>query len=161
MKELDDLPPPSRELTPNIINRGGLLTISSSRGCYNHCSYCTINQFYTDPPGNHFRLRSADNVSDELIRLKKEFPQVADMWFVDDNFIQSGKKGFERTSRICSTLKSLGLRFDIYLRADNVDEKTLSLLKDAGIRSVFIGAESGCDDTLEHILHKGTFLLPG
>jgi len=153
---LDTLPFPARDLTGIVIEKGGLPVISSSRGCYNRCSYCTISSFYGDPPGRQFRLRSAENVSEELRNLKARFPNLQDIWFVDDNFVQKREQGYKRTREICETLKQLGLKFDIYLRADDVNERVLRLMKDAGLRSVFVGAEAGTDKTLEDIFKKRT-----
>jgi len=153
---LDSLPSPSRDLSGEIIEKGGLSVISSSRGCYNRCSYCTISSFYSDPPGDRFRLRSAENVSEELRELKKRFPNLRDIWFVDDNFVQKGEQGYERTSKICKTLKQLGLKFDIYLRADDVNDRVLRIMKESGLRSVFIGAEAGTNKTLKEIFRKRT-----
>ncbi len=153
---LDSLPHPARDLTRLVTEKGGLPVISSSRGCYNKCSYCTISSFYNDPPGRSFRLRSAKNVAEELIELKKRFSEIRDIWFVDDNFVQKGKLGYERTKEICETLKELGLKFDIYLRADDVNEKVLKLMADSGLRSVFIGAEAGTNKTLEDVFKKRT-----
>lgn len=152
--KLNELPSPARDLTGIVIEKGGLAVISSSRGCYNRCSYCTISSFYRDPPGKPFRLRSAKNVSAELTELKKRFPNLQDIWFVDDNFVQKGAGGYERTKEICETLKQLKLKFDIYLRADDVNERVLRVMTDAGLRSVFIGAEAGTNRTLEDIFKK-------
>ncbi len=88
--------------------------------------------------------------------LKRRFSDLQDIWFVDDNFVQKGRKGYERTREICETLRQLGLKFDIYLRADDVNEKVLRLMTDSGLRSVFIGAEAGTNRTLEDIFKKRT-----
>lgn len=154
IKDLEQIPFPARDLIPKIIEKGGLAVISSSRGCYNRCSYCTISQFYNDPKGNPFRVRSAKNVIEELKQLRQNYPQLKDIWFVDDNFVIPGKKGFERAEKLCKGIKKLGFKFDIYLRASDVNEKLLKLLKENGIRSIFIGAESGCDNTLQNIFNK-------
>jgi radical SAM superfamily enzyme YgiQ (UPF0313 family) len=153
---LDEIPFPARDLTQIIIEQGGLPVISSGRGCYNGCSYCTISSFYGAPPGNPFRLRSAENVRQELSVLKSRFPDLKDIWFVDDNFIQKGEKGIQRAKDICDTLKALNLKFDIYLRADDVNEKIAQTLKDSGVRSVFVGLEAGTDKTLRDVFKKRT-----
>lgn len=154
INNLEEMPFPARDLIPKIMEKGGLAVISSSRGCYNRCSYCTISQFYNDLKGNPFRIRSAENVIKELKELKENYPNLKDIWFVDDNFIIPGRRGFKRTKEICKEIKNLGLKFDIYLRANDVNKDLLKLLKESGIRSIFIGAESGCDNTLQNIFNK-------
>lgn len=154
IENLDLLPFPVRDVSEEVIRDGGLPVISSSRGCYNRCSYCTISSFYGDAPGRPFRLRSAENVSRELVELKSRFSGLRDIWFVDDNFVQKGEQGRRRTIEICESLKQLDLRFDIYLRADDTNEDLLRIMTDSGLRSVFIGAEAGTNKTLEDIFRK-------
>jgi anaerobic magnesium-protoporphyrin IX monomethyl ester cyclase len=152
---LDSLPFPARDTLPKLVERGGLPVISSSRGCYNRCSYCSISQFYSDPPGKIFRARSAENVLVELSEMKEKFG-IKDVWFVDDNFVIPGPWGRERTEKLCRGISEMGLEFDIYLRANDVNPGLLKLLKRSGIMSIFIGAEAGCNDTLQGILNKNT-----
>ncbi|MFH1545500.1 MAG: radical SAM protein [archaeon] len=152
--DLDGMPFPARDTLSNIIEKGGLPVISSSRGCYNRCSYCTISQFYNDPPGPNFRYRSAESVLEEIEGLKEQFPSLSDIWFVDDNFVMPGKQGLQRTKKLCKGLKKIGLEFDIYLRANDVNKQLLKLLKESGIRSIFIGAEAGSNFTLQKIFNK-------
>ncbi|MBI2529937.1 MAG: B12-binding domain-containing radical SAM protein [Candidatus Diapherotrites archaeon] len=153
---LDSLPFPARDTLPKVIENGGLPIISSSRGCYNRCSYCSISQFYSGPGGSAFRYRSAGNVLAELKHLKEEFPEISDIWFVDDNFVVPGKKGLERTAKLCRGIKDLDLGVDlnIYLRANQINGRLLKLLDECSVRSIFIGAEAGTNYTLQQIFKK-------
>ncbi len=152
--DLDSMPFPARDALPGVLQKGGLPAISSSRGCYNRCSYCSISSFYSIPGGKAFRFRSPENVLSELRELKKNFPGISEIWFVDDNFVMPGKAGLKRTTELCNGIKELDLQFDIYLRADDVDEKLLLLLKESGLRNIFIGAEAANDFTLQQIFNK-------
>lgn len=151
---LDSMPFPARDTLSKVIEQGGLPVISSSRGCYNRCSYCSISSFYSIPKGNSFRLRTAKNVLAELQQLKNEFPAVNEIWFVDDNFVMSGASGWKRTVNLCKGVKELGLEFQIYLRANDVNKKLLALLKESGLQNIFIGAEAANDFTLQKIFNK-------
>jgi radical SAM superfamily enzyme YgiQ (UPF0313 family) len=77
--------------------------------------------------------------------------------FVDDNFIGPGSKGKERAVRIAEEIRArkLKIRFSIECRADEVDEDTLRALKEAGLRAVFMGIESGVQRQLD-TFNKGT-----
>jgi len=152
--DLDSLPFPARDTLPEILSGGGLPALSSSRGCYNNCSYCSISCFYSIPKGKKFRLRSAGNVLSELQELKDLFPSISEIWFVDDNFALPGSGGWKRTVELCGGIKELGLDFDIYLRASDISKRLLALLKGSGLRNVFIGAEAADNFTLQKIFNK-------
>lgn len=154
ISDLDSVPFPARGTLPKVLELGGLPVISSSRGCYNNCSYCSISSFYSLPGGKTFRLRSAENVLSELRELKQNFPEISEIWFVDDNFVLPGKKGLERTIKLCRGIKELGMEFQIYLRANHINEKLLRLLKESGLQNIFIGAEAANDFTLQNIFNK-------
>lgn len=154
VENLDSIPFPARDALPMVLQHGGLPAISSSRGCYNKCSYCSISAFYSAPSGKPFRFRSAKNVLSELKELKLNFPSIGEIWFVDDNFVIPGETGLKRTIELCNGIKKLGLEFDIYLRANDVNEKLVRLLKQSGLRNIFIGAEAGNDFTLQKIFNK-------
>ena len=154
IEDLDSMPFPARDTLPKVLEQGGLPVISSSRGCYNKCSYCSISKFYSIPSGKAFRLRSSENVLAELQQLKDNFPAVNEIWFVDDNFVMPGKAGWKRTVGLCKGIKKIGLEFDIYLRASDVNEKLLKLLKRAGLQNIFVGAEAANDFTLQKIFNK-------
>lgn len=151
---LDSMPFPARDCLPKVLETGGLPAISSSRGCYNKCSYCSISSFYSVPGGKPFRWRGSENVLAELSELKQNFPGISEIWFVDDNFVMPGEAGLKRTIELCNGIKKLGLQFDIYLRANDVNEKILLLLKKSGLRNIFIGAEAANDFTLQQIFNK-------
>ncbi len=154
IENLDSMPFPARDTLPKVLLQGGLPVISSSRGCYNKCSYCSISRFYSTPSGKAFRLRSSANVLAELQQLKENFPAVNEIWFVDDNFVMPGEKGWQRIVELCKGIKKLGLEFDIYLRASDINEKLLRLLKGAGLQNIFVGAEAANDFTLQKIFNK-------
>jgi radical SAM superfamily enzyme YgiQ (UPF0313 family) len=154
IENLDSIPFPARDTLPMVLEQGGLPVISSSRGCYNNCSYCSISSFYSSPAGKQFRARSAENVLAELIELKKNFPAINEIWFVDDNFVMPGRKGLEKTIKLCEGIKNLGLQFQIYLRANDINKKLLCLLKESGLQNIFIGAEAANDFTLQNLFNK-------
>lgn len=153
--DLNTLPFPARDTMRSIIKNGGLPTMATSRGCFFKCSFCSISKFYYSA-GNPMRHRSADNIVDELHQLKADYPDLNELWFVDDNFFMPGEKGKERVKKICSATKDLGISFDVYLSANFCSPEYLDLLRNGGIRSVFIGAEAADNKTLRGIFQKGT-----
>ncbi|HHV61493.1 MAG TPA: radical SAM protein [Firmicutes bacterium] len=157
--ELDSLPVPARDSLKSVLRRGGKACISTSRGCYGNCSFCSIRAFYGLSPGRVWRSRSPEGVLEELMILARDF-DVDDIWVVDDTFIGPGRPGRERAARIAELLirESPGnprMALRISCRADEVDKELFALLKRAGVKEVFLGIESGVQRALD-IFNKGT-----
>lgn len=147
---LDSLPFPRRALSQVKEKLAtGIAEVSSSRGCYGNCTFCSIFSFYELSPGRRFRYRSAENVVDELVWLVKTYG-VRNIIFVDDNFLGTGQLGKRRVVRIAQLIleKQLELSLNISCRADDIDPDVFALLKEAGLSRVFVGVESGVDTAL-------------
>ncbi|NPV53955.1 MAG: radical SAM protein [Firmicutes bacterium] len=161
--ELDSLQLPARDWLAAVLRRGGKACISTSRGCYGNCSFCSIRAFYGLSPGRVWRARSPEGVLEEMMMLARDFG-VDDMWVVDDTFIGPGRLGRERAARIAELLirenargpgGKPGIALRISCRADEVDRELFALLKRAGVKEVFLGIESGVQRALD-IFNKGT-----
>jgi len=72
-------------------------------------------------------------------------------YFTDPNFFGPGKKGQERALRLASLLKSRNIRFVIEARANDLNEQTIAILVEAGLRHILIGLESGKDESLQRL----------
>jgi radical SAM superfamily enzyme YgiQ (UPF0313 family) len=144
IEDLDTLPWPKR-----IDYKRNFANISSSRGCYGECSYCSISSFYGYSKDKKWRYRSAENVVLEIDNLVKNYG-IKTIKFIDDNFIGIGKKGKERAENIAKLLlsKEYKITFSIECRANDIDENLFILLKKAGLRKVFLGIESGVNEDL-------------
>ncbi len=148
---LDDLPFPSRELTPYkkysslLARRSPITTMISSRGCPYCCLFC-------DRPhlGKKFRARSPKNVVDEMEECFKI--GIKEFFFYDDTFTIDR----ERTIEICREIIKRGLEvgWDIRTRVDAVDEEMLKILKQAGCERIHYGVEAGTPEILK-VLRKG------
>ena len=140
-RDLDALPFPrwdffnmeSFSYFPSIIAKPFVPALSS-RGCAFTCGYCPYGS-YQSP----WRQRSANNVLDELEYLTQEFG-VKGLLFRDPLFTFDR----ERTEEIANGIleRGIDLSFAIETRADYLDEKLLTLLKRAGLKSINIGVES-------------------
>ena len=157
LAELDRLPPPSRRAYADAIRADGWACVSSSRGCYGSCSFCSIRSFLALQPGPCWRARSPASVVDEIEALAHDYG-VRHVNFVDDDFLGPGRRGKERALAIASLLEArrLGVTFIISARPDNLDEPTLRRLKEAGLICVDIGAESWLPRQLEFYRKKTT-----
>ncbi|MCD6551737.1 radical SAM protein [Thermotoga sp.] len=144
VKDLNGLPFPARDNLPRIYEKTKVASVISSRGCYASCSFCSVVPFY-EKFGPRIRLRDPENVVDELEMLVKEY-KVENVIFCDANFTVSK----ERAAKIATEIirRKLKLRYAIESRVTEVDEKLFKLLKESGLRRVFLGLESGSQSML-------------
>ncbi len=153
IKSLDDLPVPAYHLLPmdryraDGIRYGVLLT---SRGCPFSCIFCCSSRLM----GKVWRGHSEERVLHELTLLRDRYG-VKEVEFLDDTFTLNKK----RAKRICEEIvrNRLDVSWSCSSRADLLDEELANALKNAGCHTVYIGAESGVQETL-NFLKKGVSL---
>jgi hopanoid biosynthesis associated radical SAM protein HpnJ len=119
------------------------VSMYTGRGCPAQCSFCLWPQTIG---GHKYRVRSAQNVADEMAYMKKLFPQVREFFFDDDTFTAN----LPRAREIAKKLGPLGLTWSCNSRA-NLDYDTIKSFKDNGLRLFLVGYESGNNDILTRI----------
>lgn len=119
------------------------VSLYTGRGCPARCTFCLWPQVTT---GHSYRVRSPENVLDEVREMPVLFPQMKEIFFDDDTFTADPP----RARKIAELLRPLGLCWSTNSRA-NVDRETLKVLKDGGLRLFVIGYESGSDVILKNI----------
>jgi radical SAM superfamily enzyme YgiQ (UPF0313 family) len=144
--DLDLLPLPIRNDTGKIVR------ISTSRGCPYSCSFCTTPGIRNLTGEPIYRLRSADNVVNEIERLYS--CDVRQIYINDDLYVLPNAQSIGRAKCIAHKLleKKIEVTYKAQLRIDSFrlkNEYLLKYLKSSGLRSVFLGVESGSDQILE------------
>src|SRR5208283_1703327 len=119
------------------------MSLYTGRGCPAQCTFCLWPQTIG---GHKYRVRSAQNVADEMAYLKKLFPEVKEYFFDDDTFTAN----LPRARDIAKKIAPLGLTWSCNSRA-NLDYDNIKLLKDNGLRLFLVGYESGNDEILKNI----------
>ena len=119
------------------------VSLYTGRGCPAQCTFCLWPQTIG---GHKYRVRSPQNVADEMAHMKRLFPEVKEFFFDDDTFTAN----LPRAREIAKKLGKLGLTWSCNSRA-NLDEDTIRFFKDHGLRLFLVGYESGNDDTLKRI----------
>jgi hopanoid biosynthesis associated radical SAM protein HpnJ len=119
------------------------VSIYSSRGCPSRCTYCLWPQTIS---GRVMRTRSPQNVFEEICWIVENIPEMRELSFDDDTF--TADPGHARD--IAALIKPLGISWTINARA-NTNFETLKVLRDAGLRHVVVGFESGNDRILKNI----------
>ena len=125
------------------------IALYTSRGCPALCTFCLWPQTLS---GHAWRVRSAENVAQEIRQALKAFPQVKEFFFDDDTF--NIRK--ERVLELCAKFKPIGFRWSCTARVHS-DYETLKAVAEAGARLLIVGFESG-DATILKNIKKGATL---
>jgi radical SAM superfamily enzyme YgiQ (UPF0313 family) len=119
------------------------VSLYTGRGCPAQCTFCLWPQTIG---GHKYRVRSPQNVADEMAYMQRLFPEVREFFFDDDTFTAN----LPRAREIAKNLAPLGLTWSCNSRA-NLDYDTVSQFKDSGLRLFLVGYESGNAQILENI----------
>jgi hopanoid biosynthesis associated radical SAM protein HpnJ len=133
--------PITEYVIPHFMNP--YVSIYSSRGCPSRCIYCLWPQTFS---GRTMRVRSPQNVYEEIKWIVANIPEMRELSFDDDTFTANRKHACD----IAGLIKPLGISWTINARA-NTDYETLKTLREAGLRHVVVGFESGNDQILKNI----------
>jgi len=119
--------------------------IFTGRGCPFQCTFCSWPQTLM---GRKYRVRSIENVLDELEWIEKNLPQVKEVFFEDDTFTINK----ERVIEFCQGYKERGLNIVWACNARvGLDYETMKKMKEANCRLLIVGFESGNNNILENV----------
>jgi anaerobic magnesium-protoporphyrin IX monomethyl ester cyclase len=140
---LDDLPFPARDDITAVLDAGGPVSMSSSRGCPGRCSFCSVRAFYGLSEGPPWRGRSPRSVVAEMREIA-ERTGARLFSFIDETVVGPGERGSARLAEFAALIGGSGLKAEFFMtvRADQVEEKLFRELRAAGLRKVEIGIES-------------------
>src|SRR5215831_3378734 len=124
------------------------ISFYTSRGCPAMCTFCLWPQTHS---GHRWRLRSAQDVTNECRSALEKFDGLKEIFFDDDTF--NYKK--ERTIALCNELKKLKFTWSCTSRV-TTDYDTLKAMKEAGCRLLIVGYESGDQQILKNIKKGAT-----
>jgi anaerobic magnesium-protoporphyrin IX monomethyl ester cyclase len=143
LKDLGDMPTPAFRI---LDNRGyRTRSLSSSRGCYHNCRFCSIQSLYQG-----------------IVRqepLEKIFTGIRDLrnagakriMFTDDNFTFHPRRVREICGMMIQEGLAQGVEFYVQGRLDDFCRKPVMAqwLSEAGFKAVYAGAESGAQEILD------------
>jgi hopanoid biosynthesis associated radical SAM protein HpnJ len=124
------------------------VALYTSRGCPAQCTFCLWPQTHS---GHRWRLRSVEDVVNEVRWIKDNFPGLKEIFFDDDTF--NYQKA--RTIALCNELAKVGVTWSCTSRV-TTDFDTLKAMKDAGGRLMIVGYESGDPQILKNIKKGAT-----
>lgn len=122
--------------------------ISSSRGCPNHCSFCSVHKFWK----GIYRMRSVENVMSEIDLLVQN--GIKEIGIVDENFTVSR----ERTIKICQAIIDRGYHIRLSSHSGfylpSMDKEVLEYLYRAGLRILPLAIENADQEFLNKVIKK-------
>lgn len=114
------------------LNRNPFQSITTSRGCPFHCTFC-----YCVMGRGKYRFNSIDHVIGEIEYLRREF-DLCSIGLIDEIFALKR----ERIQEFCDKVKPLGISWCTQVRVEVVDEDLLRTMREAGCTLLFYGLES-------------------
>ena len=159
IEDLDSLPFPDFEdfeLEHYFVINHYHLPIMGSRGCPYSCTYCGNHALRKKLDGKYVRLRSVDNIIEEIqLRIKQYLDRgFRYLYFFDDTLILD--KQF--VLRLCQKYKNNGfdkqIKWTANVRANLVTDELMKMMKDAGCYEARMGVESGNDYILNTVYKR-------
>jgi len=146
--DLDDLPLPAYDLLPMDKYKYGFFDLAqpfsimlTSRGCPFNCIFCLKTMSEGDQ-----KIRSPENVVEEIEYLINNF-KIKSIFFQDWEFTIDKK----RVEEICDLILKKDLKFSwgCNARANDLDDKLVKKMRQAGCKRINIGFESGAQEILD------------
>ena len=150
------------ELVPPLKAKGGIVWVSTSRGCPMDCSFCSVAAFreITGAKGVTRReVRPVEHVIDEIQALYAN--GLRHFVFADDEMLVQGSQDFVRWHKLAEGFNRIGnditvqcsVRSDVIVNKKDKDGgvariAALRALYEAGMTHVYIGFESGSPNQL-------------
>lgn len=169
IQNLDELPPQDFGYENHYVTKGGkLLKLDYSLlrkingmtyntitglGCPMNCTYCCNNAFTEiDSDNKKIRYNSIKHTIDELVEVKKRFPFIKYVSFLDDFFLLR-PPGFLREFA-AQYKEKINLPFSCSSTMDLVTDDMMEALISAKLRCLKIGIQSGSDRTNKYVFKR-------
>lgn len=159
----DDRPWPARDILACMVDSSPVRAarVLSSQGCPYDCIYCTTPAIQKLTKVGRYRARSPVDFVDEIEHLYQAFG-ITQFYVNDDLYFCNTDKSKRRALAIAEEILKRGLKivYKVELRSDSFDPKRdtelLRAMKASGLRTVFVGIESGSDKVLAQLNKKVT-----
>ena len=123
--------------------------IITSRGCPAKCTFCSAHQVW----GNKYRMRSVENVLEEM-RLLKDKYGVEEIMFEDDNVTADAKRAKFLFTRMIEEGFNFVWDTPNGVGVWSMDEEMIDLIKKSGCIKLNFPVESGSQHVLKDIIKK-------
>jgi anaerobic magnesium-protoporphyrin IX monomethyl ester cyclase len=151
--DLNDLPEPDISLIAGDMLKKRkwvkrVIPIQTSRGCPYNCTFCSVTRMF----GRRMRYRDVDAVIEDI---RKYDDKKNSIFFYDDNFAADPR----RTKELLRKMIAEGFSFvsSAQVRVDaGKDHELVGLMREAGLKTVFVGLESTNTESLSCMNKKQT-----
>ncbi|MFZ0534653.1 MAG: radical SAM protein [Anaerolineales bacterium] len=120
-------------------------SIMVTLGCPFDCDFCSRPVF-----GHLYRKRDLDVVFEEIEQIK--LLGYGHLWIADDNFTLN----LSLLRTFCQRMLGLEVKWSCLSRSTGIDADIARLMKEAGCERVYLGLETGSDETLRLMNKKAT-----
>ena len=131
-----------------------MIPVESYRGCPYACTFCNsptqISLAKANGLGNFLRRKSIAVLEEELLHYIDQYEPTF-FYFVDDTFLARPQAEIEE---FCEMYRGIEVPFWFNSRAETVDERMLSLLKEVGCYRVSFGIECGNQQYRKEVLQR-------
>jgi len=160
IEDLDLIPFPARQMLPLdkyfkinlpmglVSKHKKAMSIITSRGCPYQCCFCSSSVYW----GRRYRVRSADNVLDEMQALKDM--GIKELKFFDDNLTLDLKRAKKIFKGMIERNFNFSWNTPNGIAVQTLDEEMISLMKRSGCYEITLAIESGDERILRDVLKK-------
>jgi len=151
--DLDQLPPPARDLVPlaRYLAFDSHASVVTSRGCPYECIFCSAPAW----TGRKVRYREPSLCVDEIEELAAlGFREIT----IEDDLFTLYRKHF---LAVCGELerRATGIRWNAFSRVDTITPEIVSTMARAGCQAICFGVESGDQAVLDLVKKKSNLAL--
>lgn len=122
--------------------------IIASRGCLYNCAFCTAARSLN--PRIEPRYRSFDSLAEEIAAIRKLHPETNCIRVLDDLFLRD-QASIELAARLFPENQLYWRSMAHVNTFRDLPSSQLEAIKKSGCHELFMGIESGNDDTLRHV----------
>lgn len=153
--DMDSLPMPAYDVaaglpydtTAPFIEGRRVFNMNTSRGCPFDCTFCSVGSVW----GHRYDFFSPDRMVEDIKFLHDKY-DVTGIYFREDNFTLHKKRVVEFCTKLLDD--GLDVQWMCETRVDTLDKELLELMKRAGCKGLYMGAESGSQRVLD-FMKKG------
>ncbi len=129
-------------------------SIMTSRGCPYNCYYCynSYRRKQFEGKGRYLRKRSVESIINELTMARTIFKSLRQINFWDDSMIARSTEEIQRFGNLYA--EKIRLPFFALVEPMAFDRRKIELLKEAGLRKLQVGIQSGSERVNKEIYNR-------